>query len=285
MLQSNLIIPVVSIIIAMTSIQFGSFLAKDLFNTLGPILTTILRISLAAIMLLISNRIWKQNLNSKTLFKVIPYGSALGFMILSFYLSIDRIPLGIASTLQFLGPLGVAVLDSRKKSNLVWILLAMLGVYLILPVSKINSELDPIGIIFALSGAFCWALYIVFGKKLTQNITSGLASSLGVTFAALIVIPFGFNQSTQGVIDHIIILKGLLLAAVSVAIPYYLELKALKNLSTYSFGILLILEPAIASLIGFIFIGQALTIVQWFAITLVIIASIGSSINLKKEIN
>lgn len=273
-----------ALIVAMLSIQFGASVAKGLFADLGPAGTTALRVFFAAIILVaIANPIknisvFKKILSDKSqLLMVAAYGLSLGLMNIFFYYAIQKIPLGLAVTLEFTGPLAVSVLYSRKWRDLVWVVLAAAGIGLLFHHSG-EVKIDYIGMILALVAAFFWALYIIFGKKAIRSGHSSLiVSSIGMVFAALIALPAGLLVNTAQVINPNYWFAGLGVAILSSALPYSLELKAMQKIPERTFGILMSFEPVVATLVGFVFLHETLDIIQITAMSLVIAACAGSS--------
>ena len=269
------LMPLIYIIVAMTSIQFGAASAKLLFPVTGAIGTTLLRLLLASAMLLLLWRPWRQKLSTVQLKAVLWYGLSLGLMNLSFYLAIERIPLGLAVALEFSGPLTLALLNSRKKSDFLWALLAALGILLISPISS-ASQIDTIGIIFALIVALFWALYIITGQKASLVMHEGVATSLGMVIGALVILPVALINKSYESINIQVMPEAFLVALFSSAIPYSLEMFALKRMSKFSFGILMSLGPAMAALMGLLVLQEILSLTQIIAIAFIIFASLGN---------
>lgn len=196
-----------------------------------------------------------------------------------FYLSLERIPLGIAVALEFTGPLALSLLSSRRTIDFFWAFLAIAGLILISPLQYTsNQSLDPLGMIYALLAGICWVFYIIFGQRSVQKIPGQFVTTLGMIVATLIVIPFAFFHGiTSDVLSPQILGVGCLVGILSSALPYSLEMIALKNLPTQTFGILMSLEPAIAALIGYIFLQEDLTLSQTLSILLIMSASLGSA--------
>lgn len=269
--------PIIFILIAICSIQFGATVAKKLFPILGPAGTSAMRIYFASIMLLVLFRPWRFKLNPSQKKFLFIYGASLGCMNLLFYAALERIPLGIAVALEFTGPLAISILTSKKKLDFLWIILAGIGIYLLLP-SSTGAPLDLVGMLLALGAGFFWALYILFGKKAGQDIPGEVAASLGMTIAALVVMPFGFYVSGMKLLDNSLWPLGILVGFLSSALPYTLEMFALKKVPTKTFGVLMSLEPAVATIAGFLFLSEALTALQTFAIISIIVSSLGSTL-------
>lgn len=273
-----------ALVIAMLSIQFGASVAKGLFVDLGPAGTTALRVFFAALILLaianpMKNRlIFKSILLDKSqLALVAAYGLSLGLMNIFFYFAIQKIPLGLAVTLEFTGPLAVSVFYSRKWRDLLWVILAAAGIALLFYHSG-EVKIDYFGMLLALVAAFFWALYIIFGKKaIRSGHASLIVSSLGMSFAALIALPVGLFLNPAQVVNPQYWLAGLGVAILSSALPYSLELKAMQKIPEKTFGILMSFEPVVATLVGFIFLHETLDAIQITAMALVIAACAGSS--------
>lgn len=268
----------------MLSIQFGASVAKGLFTDLGPAGTTALRVFFAALLLLaIANPI-----KNKSIFKniiadraqlglIAIYGLSLGLMNIFFYFSIQKIPLGLAVTLEFTGPLAVSVLYSRKWRDILWVILAAAGIGILFYHSG-EAKIDYFGMFLALVAAFFWGLYIIFGKKAVRSGHASLiVSSLGMCFAAVLALPLGLYLNTTQVINPNYWLAGLGVAVLSSALPYSLELKAMQKIPEKTFGILMSFEPVVATLVGFIFLHETLDLIQFTAMALVIAACVGSS--------
>ena len=269
---------VLLLIIAMASIQGGATLAKGIFPLLGPAGTSALRLFFATIILWAIFRPWKEKISSFQLKKLFVYGACLGLMNLSFYFALERIPLGLAVSLEFTGPLAVAIFTSRKKIDYIWAVLAGLGIFLILPETQGPSALDPVGVTLAIVAGIFWAGYILYGKKAGSDIAGGLAATWGMTFAALVVIPAGLYTSSDKIFSWDIVPFGIGVAVLSSALPYTLEMLSLKKIPTKTFGVLMSLEPAIAAIAGLTFLNEQLTMFQWFAMLLIMLSSLGSSL-------
>ena len=266
--------PVPAAVLAMISVQGGAALAKGLFPALGPAGTVGLRIGLSALILLVA---FRPRLSVAQWRSIVPYGVVLGVMNALFYFSLARIPLGLAVAVEFSGPLGVAVFGSRKAVDLVWVALAAAGIALITPWSG-SHGVDPVGVLLAGAAGACWATYILLGGRVSQSLPGGVAVAAGMTVAAITIVPIagamgGFAHLTAG-----LFLAGLGVALLSSAIPYTLEMVALKSIPARTFGILMSVEPALAAFAGLIFLHEVLTPPQWLAVALVIVASTGATL-------
>ncbi|TSA86506.1 DMT family transporter [Deinococcus detaillensis] len=261
----------------MLSIQGGAAIAKSLFPVLGPAGVTVMRVGLSAIILL---AIFRPNLLSLTLRQwraAAIYGATLGLMNLSFYYAIRYIPLGLAVTLEFLGPLAVAVATSRRAADLIWAGLALLGIVLISPLGG-NTPISPIGVALAAVAGALWGGYIIIGARMAHHFSGTQGVSVGMICAAITVMlcaaPLGFSPSQ--ITPHLL-LFGLGVAILSSALPYSLEMIALRQLPRQLFSIMMSLEPAAAALLGWLILHESLSLTQWLAIVCVIGASVGAT--------
>jgi inner membrane transporter RhtA len=187
-------------------------------------------------------------------------------------MALRTIPLGVAVALEFLGPLAVAFAASQRRCDILWVSLAAIGVLLLLPLGPLGSVVDPVGVLFALAAGVCWALYIVFGQR-AGRAHGTAASTWGMLTAALVVAPVGFSMGDSSVLGPRSL--GLVVAVLSSAFPYTLEIIALRRLSTRAFGTLMSLDPAAAALAGWVFLREQLTVTQWFAVAAITVASVG----------
>jgi inner membrane transporter RhtA len=267
--------PLASVLLAIVSVQAGAAIAKGLFPIVGPATTSALRVGLAAIMLLAAFRTPILRLTGEQWRAVLPYGIALGAMNVLFYLAIARIPLGLGVALEFVGPLGVAVASSRRAIDVVWVALAAVGIALIAPWS--GSTIDPLGVFFALLTGAGWATYIVFGRRVSQLMSGGAAVATGMLIASVIVLPVAVVSGGVWTLSPRLWALAVGLAILSSALPFTLEMHALGRMPARAFSILMSLEPAVAALVGLVFLHEMLTVPQWTAIALVIAASAGST--------
>ncbi len=271
------------LIVAMFSIQAGASFAKTLFPMVGPYGATSLRLFFASLILLLLWRPWKKIPTKNEFFHLGLYGGSLGLMNLCFYLALEKIPLGLAVTLEFCGPLTLSLILSKKPLDLIWAILAALGVYLIYPENSLTEGIDSLGVLFALAAGLFWALYIYFGQKTPKNISHSLVTCWGMIFAFLISLPFGLGHFKEEVFTLNIIPFALGVAILSSALPYSLEMIALRKIPARTFGILMSLEPAFAILLGWIILHEKMTGIQLMAMTLIMLASLGSALNVEKN--
>jgi inner membrane transporter RhtA len=272
--------PIYAVLLAIISVQFGAAIAKSLFPAIGAAGTASIRIGISALILLLVYRPNLKKITPKQWKIVIPYGLSLGAMNLIFYLAIERIPIGLAVTLEFIGPLLVAIIGSRRLIDYCWVLLAVAGIVLIAPWT--NDRVDPLGVLFALLAGALWAAYIVLGGKVSKIMNNGQAVATGMLFAAILILPFGFYENGLANLTPKLLGLGIALALLSSAIPFTLEMKALGQLPPRIFSILMSLEPAAASICAFIFLQENLSFHEIMAVVCVIIASVGSTLTAKR---
>ncbi|NRS88471.1 inner membrane transporter RhtA [Flavobacterium sp. 7E] len=273
--------PIPAVLFAIISVQSGAAIAKTLFPVLGAAATASLRIGISAIILVAVYRPNLFKITSNQWKIVIPYGLSLGAMNLIFYLAIERIPIGLAVTLEFIGPLVVAVLGSKQILDYLWVLLAASGIVLIAPWKE--EGVDLLGVVFALTAGAMWAAYIILGGKVSKIMKGGEAVATGMLFASMLIIPFGIMGNGFATITPHFFYLGVALALLSSAIPFTLEMKALGQLPSRTFSILMSLEPAVASICGLVFLHELLTINEIIAVACVVIASAGSTLTSKKK--
>lgn len=276
--------PIPAVVLAMLSIQGGAAFAKTLFPVLGPFGTTTLRVSLAALLLLAVLRPNLRQLSRADWLAVLPYGVSLGLMNLAFYAAVQHLPLGLAVTFEFVGPLLLALFMSRKPLDFVWVALAGLGIVLIAPhggqlgQAGQAAPLHLGGVALALLAGAFWVVYILAGGAMGRRVSGTAGVVAGMLVAAVISLPLGILQSGSKLLHPPLLLACLGVALLSSALPYTLEMRALRALPANVFGVLMSLEPAIAALSGLLFLGEHLTPQQWLALLCVVGASAGISL-------
>ena len=263
------------LLVSIVSIQLGAAVAVQLFETLGPAGVTFLRIALAAGMLLAVTRRRISADARHHIGLLVIFGCAIGAMNLSFYGAIDRIPLGVAVAIEFIGPLGVAVLTSRRLRDFVWVGLAVAGLVLLTP--DIGGALDPIGVALALAAGTGWASFILLSPRVARDVGGGLA--LAMVAAALFTLPFGLLAGGLEQLDPWLLAGALAVAVLSTALPYALEFEALRRMTARAYGVIVTLEPVVAAMVGALVLGQALPPMAVVAIACVTVAAIGVTIS------
>jgi len=266
------------VLLGMGTVQLGAAIAKGLFEELGPTGTVFLRVGFAALVLLI---LWRPSLKGYTRRDYLVaglFGLALAAMNTTLYLALDRIPLGVAVTLEFVGPLGVAVAGSRRRLDLVWAALAAAGILLLAPLNILeDANLDPVGVALALLAGCFWASYILLSARTGSAFPGGTGLVIALCVSTVALIPVGIAGGGVALLDPGLLLAGFGVAMLSSAIPYSLEMEALRWLPARVFGVLMSLEPAVAALVGFVVLGERLGLRALAAVVLVTVAAAGAS--------
>ena len=265
----------VLVIGAIASVQFGAAIATTLFAQVGPAGAVALRLSFATVVLL---ALWRPRLAGRTRRELLLaglFGLVLAGMNLSFYGALHRIPLGIAVTIEFVGPLGVAVCGSRRLVDLVWVALAALGIVALTRGGA--HSLDALGVVLALVAGCLWAAYILLNARLGRAFEGGTGLALAMCLSTVVVLPLGIVQGGAQLIEPRSLALGAAIGILSSAIPYSLEIEALRRIEPSVFGVLMSLEPAMAALAGLLVLGQTLEGRELAGIALVVAASIGAS--------
>ncbi len=262
------------VLLAIVSIQCGAAIAVGLFDDVGFAGAVLLR-SLLALPILLA--FWRPQLSGRApthLRLAVLFGIALGVMNLAFYAALDRVPLGIAVTIEFLGPLSVAVLTGRGPLATIWALLAAVGVVTL--AGPFGGSPDASGIAFAAIAALCWAAYILLGRRIGRVFPGASGLVIGVAIGSLIQLPGGIASGGSELLAPGVLAIGAAVALLSTVIPYAAEIEALRRIHPAPFGILMSLEPAVAALVGLIALGQNLDAGEVAGIVLVVAASIGA---------
>jgi inner membrane transporter RhtA len=260
---------------AIGSVQLGSAVAKTQFDRAGPLGATLLRLGVGAVLLLALSRPRPGGRSRRQLLLVVAFGVALAALNGTFYSAIDRIPIGVAVTVEFAGPLAVAVAGSRRLLDLVWVALAATGVALLTRLG--GGALDPVGLGLAGMAGACWAAYILLSQRVGRAFAGLDGLALATVVGAVLIAPLGAAQGGTALGDWRVLAVGAAVGLLSAAIPYSLEIEALRRLSTRVFGVLMSLEPAAGALAGLVVLGEALRLREIAAIGLVSIASAGAA--------
>jgi inner membrane transporter RhtA len=268
--------------VSLITLCAGTSLAKGLFPFVGAEGTTTYRLVFSTLLLMAFWRPWRRAWTWADVPILVLFGATLGLMNLLFYNAIKTVPFGLAIAVEFTGPLAVALWSSKKPLDFVWIVLAVAGMGLILPLGNASgadmqaAAIDPVGIAYALGAGACWAVYIVVGQRVADRIGS-FATPMGMLVAALLVTPVGISVAGSSLLNPEWMLAGLGIALLSSAIPYSLEMYSLKHLPKQTFSILLSLEPAVGALAGWLVLSEQLSTQQLGAIGLIMAASMGSA--------
>ena len=254
------------------SLNVGAAVAKHLFPLIGVEGVTAYRVGFAALLMMAVFRPWRTPLTWPQACNVAVYGSVIGLMNLMIYRSFNLIPLGIAVAIEVAGPLTVAVLSSRRPRDVVAIALAVAGLYFLLPIHGHVDQLDPVGVAYAAGAAVCWALYIVFGKRVSV-MHGGQSVAWGMTAASLFILPVGAWYSGSVLLTPSYMAFGLAIAVMSSALPYTLEMLSMRNLSSRTFSMFSSAAPALSALAGMLLLGEHLSLTQWLAIAAIVLAS------------
>jgi inner membrane transporter RhtA len=270
--------PTVLVMFSIVSVQFGATIAKSLFDSLGPGGTVFMRIAFAALVLLLLVRPTLRGHDRTGYLVATIFGLTLAGMNLSLYLAIDRIPLGVAVTLEFIGPLGVAVAGSRRTLDLLWVVLAAAGILLLAPLDVLGgTDLDPVGVAFALLAGCLWACYILLSARTGSAFPGGTGLVIALCVGTVVLLPVGISGAGYALLDPKLLLAVFAVAMLSSAIPFSLELEALRRLPARVFGVLMSLEPAVAALAGLVVLGERLEMRAVAAVLLVTVAATGAS--------
>ena len=274
MSRRPLAFPVALTVGSILSVQAGAAVAFNLFDELGPAGTVLVRIAFAALVLM---AVWRPRIRGRSreaLRMVALFGFTFAAMNQSFYLGLDRVPLGIAVTLEFVGPLSVAIVGSRRPRDLLWVALAAGGILLLSP--GLGDELDLLGVGFCLLAGAFWAAYIVLTQRVGQAFAGGHGLALALAFGTILLLPGGIAQGGADLLSPELLAAGFAVAILSSALPYSLELEALRYLPRGTFGVLMSLEPAAAALVGFLALDQSLSASELLAVAMVVAASAGA---------
>jgi inner membrane transporter RhtA len=263
------------VLCAAASVQFGAALAKTLFDEVGPGGTVFLRVAIGALLLAAAWRPRVSHHSRRDLLLACVFGLSLAGMNLAFYEAIDRIPLGVAVTFEFVGPLGVAVAGSRRALDVLWVVLAAAGILLLSDFG--STDLDGTGVALALLAGAFWAAYILLGVRVGQAFPGGGGLALAMLVAGAVLLPVGVADAGGDLLVPAVLATGAAVAVLSSVIPYSLELEALRRLPQSVFGVLMSLEPALATLAGWVVLEQGLAARELLAVALVVAASAGAA--------
>lgn len=269
----------IALILSIFSLCLGNSFAKGLFDAVGPVGTTTLRLVFSTCFMWLFWRPWRLPFAQSDLATILPYGLTMVGMNTFFYLAIDKLPLGVTLAIQFSGPLTLAILSSRCRYDFLWVALALTGLYLLLWPSAGAEELehlDLLGVFYALVAGVLWGVYILVGQK-ARLIHPGVVTSYGFTTASIVILPIGLITAGPVIFDTNILLFGLGIALLSSAIPFTLEIFSLRILPIKTFSIMVALEPAVGALTGIIILEEMLDLREWIAVLLIVCAAVGTT--------
>jgi len=254
------------------SLNVGAAIAKHLFPKVGVEGVTAYRVGISALVMLLMFRPWRTPLTWRQTANVAIYGSVIGLMNLLIYRSFSRIPMGVAVAIEVAGPLTVAVLSSHRPRDFVAVCLAAAGLYFLLPIHGHVDQLDPVGVAYAAGAAVCWALYIVFGKRVSA-MSGGQSVAWGMLAASVFILPIGVWYGGETLLTPSYLMIGAAIAVMSSAVPYTLEMLSMRTLSSRTFSMFSSAAPALSALAGMVVLGEHLTLTQWLAIAAIVLAS------------
>lgn len=282
--------PYLFVVVAAVSLQSGSAIATTVFDDLGAPGLLALRMGVGAVLLALVTRAWRAVPTRAAWPLVVAFGGVLGTMNLLFYLSLERIPVGVSVALELLGPLTVAVVGSRRARDLVWVGVAVLGVLVlvapqVLPALSAagtagTTPLDPLGVGFALAAGACWAVYIVLGTRLSAVTPGSSGLAWAMLAASVVLVPLGAATAGSALLVPSLLATGVAVAVLSAVLPYSLEMSAMRAVGASTFGVMMSLEPAIAALTAFVIVGQRLgpgTLLGMALVVVAVFAALGRS--------
>ena len=281
LLRDMAFVPIGAMVLAMLSFTVGATLAKQLYPAVGAEGATTLRLVMGSVFLAVVFRPWRLR-PGRHWRALVCYGASLGAMNLMFYMALQWIPLGVAIAIEFLGPLSVAVATSRRRMDFVWIGLAVAGLLMLLPRGG-GGHFDWRGVGFALGAGAMWAIYMLFGQKAGKALGAGTAAA-GMMVGALLVAPVGIWHAGAGLLAPRVLLLGVAVGLFSSAIPYSLEMVALRRLRANTYGTLVSAEPAVGAVVGFLLLGEVLSVGQWVAVGLIVVSSAGAALGARGHV-
>lgn len=267
------------VVTAVLSVQVGAAVAKGLFPTVGAAGSVFLRLSVAAVVLLVVARPHPSQFDARTFRYALTFGAVLATMNLLFYLSLTRLPLGPAVTIELMGPLLLAVVRSRRTRDVVWAAVAGAGVLGVAWGGGSLGALDPLGVLLSIAAGACWVVYILLSQRVGHQLPGVTGLSVALVFGALLSAPLGIRVGGPDLLDPRVLLMGLAVGVLSAALPWGLEMQALRRMPAQQFSVLMSLHPAAAALAGLVLLGETLTRTQTVGIALVCLASAGTALS------
>ncbi|MES2739914.1 MAG: EamA family transporter [Pseudomonadota bacterium] len=269
---TNTLLAGLALLGSQVSLNVGAAIAKRLFPAIGVEGVVAYRVGIAALLMLLIFRPWRTRLTRTQIINVAIYGSVIGIMNLLIYRSFSLIPLGVAVAIEVAGPLLVAVLSSRRPRDVAAVCLAVIGLYFLLPLHGHAERLDPLGVAYAAGAAACWALYIVYGKRVS-SMHGGQSVAWAMLAGSLFTVPLGVWHAGSALLTPSFLLIGLAVAVMSSALPYTLEMLSMRTLSSRTFSMFSSGAPALSALAGLAVLGEHLALSQWLAIGSIVLAS------------
>lgn len=285
-MQNSHLTAVLFMVLSMVAYQISASFAKQLFEVLDPLTVVTLRLCFAAILIVLMFRSWKiiKRLPYLRWKDLLLYSGSVCLMNVLFYASLGKLPQGIAVGLEFLGPLTLALLSIKQRSDYLWVLLAIIGVALMVPWQDATAHnFSYLGAAFALGAGICWAIYIYYGQKVVRQNIGMHALSIAIVLSALVMLPISAVHHPEALLKTEYWGKALLIALLATAIPYALDLMALKRLSKLSYGTLSSLSPALAAIAGFFLLKEQISLWQCIALVCIMLASIGVTFRSRQD--
>ena len=279
---------VLFMVLSMVSYLISASFAKQLFEVLDPLTVVTLRLCFASILIILMFRSWKiiQRLPYLKWKDLLLYSGSVCLMNVLFYASLGKLPQGIAVGLEFLGPLTLALLSIKQRADYLWVGLAIIGIALMVPWQDAHAtNFSYLGAAFALGAGVCWAIYIYYGQKVIRQNIGLHALSIAIALSALVMLPISVVHNPDALLQTQYWPKALLIALLATAIPYALDLLALKRLSKMSYGTLSSLSPALAVISGFIILNENITVLQGIALACIMVASVGVTFKSRQELS
>ena len=279
---------VLFMVLSMVSYQISASFAKQLFEVLDPLTVVTLRLCFASILIILMFRSWKiiQRLPYLKWKDLLLYSGSVCLMNVLFYASLGKLPQGIAVGLEFLGPLTLALISIKQRADYLWVGLAIIGIALMVPWQDAHAaNFSYLGAAFALGAGVCWAIYIYYGQKVIRQNIGLHALSIAIALSALVMLPISVVHNPDALLQTQYWPKALLIALLATAIPYALDLLALKRLSKMSYGTLSSLSPALAVISGFIILNENITVLQGIALACIMVASVGVTFKSRQELS
>ncbi|MBC8242680.1 MAG: EamA family transporter [Alphaproteobacteria bacterium] len=273
--------PTVLLLLSIVSAHMGAAFAYFLFPLIGPLGTVSLRLVFSAAILVLITRPSMASFRHRQGWMIVLYGLLMAGMNSSFYMAIDRIPLGIAITVAFIGPLGISIAMSRRFLDFIWVALALAGIVLLTP--DIGETLDPVGLLLAAIDGICWSGLVLVSPRMAKFAPGNTGLALGMSVAALVMLPIGLSKAPIIAADPILLLYGFGIALLSTTITFTLEYEALKRLSVRLYGLIISLEPASATIFGAVILGQSVGLKGIAAIACVTLAATGATLTKKRD--